>query len=89
MGLEGFGCQVHRPHASDDSSVDQGRGWSHLSVTRPSGYLGPEERGGGGQGTHPVTTETPCSRRKCRWQGVSRENLEIGSGGDRLHEAKK
>ena len=28
MGWEGFGCQVHRPHAADDSSVDQGRGWS-------------------------------------------------------------
>ena len=78
VGLEGFGCQVHRPHASDDSSVDQGRGWSQLSVTRPSGYLGSEERVGAVREptrSHgdPLFSMSIVSRDPL---GVSRENLE-------------
>jgi len=61
VGLEGFGCQVHRPHVTDHSSVDQGRGWSQYVDHATLDIWGPKS-GWGRSGNPPGHTETPCSQ---------------------------
>ncbi len=59
-------CQVHRPHAANHLSVDQGRGWSYRLATRPS-HIRVQGAGGGGQITRPITRRPPVfNKYKCR-----------------------
>ena len=84
VGLEGFGCQVHRPHVTDHSSVDQGRGWSQ-SVDHATLAFGARSVDGGGQGTHPSHGD-PLFSMDLVSRGVirlSREKLEETAREDR------